>query len=131
MEKLGFMGQLFYKADKLGVATMVMSGASILAPAKRGDSLDAEKLARHIAARLQDVATMRMKFVQDPLGIGRVRKVENPEFDAWKHIDVKALPRPGGYRELTDALGAIPSHPLEKPQLRCSPEGGECCALGG
>ena len=36
MDKLGVVDQFFYKADQYGVASMVMGGVSILAPAGKG-----------------------------------------------------------------------------------------------
>jgi WS/DGAT/MGAT family acyltransferase len=117
MENLGLMDHLFYKAEQYQVANMVMGGASILRPARASTTLDAQKLAGHIAARLEKIPLLRHKFVQDPLRLGSVHKVEDPEFDVDKHIHVETLPEPGGYGELTHAIGEIASRPLDSKDL--------------
>jgi WS/DGAT/MGAT family acyltransferase len=106
------MDQMFYKADQHSVASMVMGGASILEPARGKKPLRARKIADHIAARLEKVPLLRKKFVQDPLRLGSVAKVEDPDFNIHDHIVVASLPAPGGYRELTEALGDASSQAL-------------------
>jgi diacylglycerol O-acyltransferase len=112
VETLGLMDQMFYKADQHSVASMVMGGASILKPVPHHQPLQAKVIRDHIAARLEKVPLLRKKFVQDPLRLGSVAKVEDPEFDIGKHMVISSLPSPGGYRELTAALAEVSSRPL-------------------
>jgi diacylglycerol O-acyltransferase len=117
MDKLGAFDQLFYKAEQYRVASMVMGGASILEPARPGEKLDAAAIADHLAARLQDIPLLRKKFLQDPIRIGTVRKVEDPQFDIRNHIFLDTLPKPGGYRELTQCIGELSAEPLPEGLL--------------
>jgi len=117
MDKLGAVDQLFYKADQYEVTSMIMCGVSILEPARPARILDPQVLADHLAARLQNIPLLRKKFIQDPLRIGTVRKVEDPEFDIWDHIVLTTLPRPGGYAELSHHLGELSAEPLTPEQL--------------
>lgn len=117
MEKLGLFDQVFYKADQYSVLSMVMSGASVLEPSKRGERLDARAIADHLAARLEKITLMRAKFVQDPLRLGTVHRVEDPAFDIRDHIAVSTVPRPGSYSELTARLGELCSEPLKLSQV--------------
>ena len=112
MERLGVFDQVFYKADQYDVISMIMGGASILAPAKRGGRLNARAIADHLAARLSDIPLLRVKMVQDPLRLGTVRKVEDPEFNIHDHISVLTLPKPGGYDELRTCLSELSATPL-------------------
>ena len=117
MDKLGLLDQVFYKADQYKVVSMIMGGASILAPVKAGESLKARVIADHLAARLGKIPLLRKKLVQDPLRIGSVCKVDDPSFDIWDHISVATIPRPGGYRELTRSIAEFSAEPLELSQL--------------
>jgi WS/DGAT/MGAT family acyltransferase len=117
MDKLGAFDQFFYKADQYDVTSMIMCGVTILEPARPGDKLDSGVLADHLAARLQKIPLLRMKFVQDPLRIGTVRKVEDPDFDIWDHIVTTTLPRPGCYAELSRCLGELSAEPLTPEEL--------------
>jgi len=78
METIGVVDQLFYKADQHEVVSLVMGGASVLQPVQSDAPLQADVIADHIGARLEQVPLLRKKFVQDPLRIGSVRKVEDP-----------------------------------------------------
>ena len=76
VERLGVFDQFFYKADQYKVISMIMGGATILAPARPRDRLDADAIADHLAARLSEIPLLRVKLVQDPLRLGTVRKVD-------------------------------------------------------
>ena len=117
MDRLGVFDQLFYKADQYGVISMIMGGAPVLAPARPGESLDAEAIAGHLAARLANIPLLRVKMVQDPLRLGTVRKVEDPDFDIRDHISVDTLPAPGGYHELRHCLATLSATPLPLSKL--------------
>ncbi len=117
VQKLGVFDQLFYKADQYQVISMIMGGASILAPARRGDKLDARAIANHLAARLGQIPLLRVKLIQDPLRMGTVRKIEDPEFQIRDHISVISLPKPGGYEELRHCLEELSAEPLPLDKL--------------
>lgn len=116
MDKLGAFDQLFYKADQYDVMSLVMGGVSILKPAT-SEKLDARSIANHLAARLEKIPLLRMKLRQDPLRLGSVRKIEDPDFDVWDHIFVSMLPTPGGYSELTRCIADLSAKPLDLTQL--------------
>jgi WS/DGAT/MGAT family acyltransferase len=117
METIGVVDQLFYKADQYEVVSLVMGGASVLEPVQSDAPLQADVIADHIGARLEQVPLLRKKFVQDPLRIGSVRKVEDPDFDIREHIAVRSLPAPGGQREFTDAMAELSARPLTVSHL--------------
>lgn len=117
MDKLGLFDQFFFKADQYDVISMIMGGASVMAPARKGDTLDAEAIAGHLAARLQEIPLLRVKLVQDPLRLGSVRKVEDPEFNIEDHISVVSLPTPGGYEELSACLADLSAQGLALSKL--------------
>jgi diacylglycerol O-acyltransferase / wax synthase len=112
MDNLGLLDQFFYKADQYNVYRAVMGGASILEPTSRKSPLDAEAVAGHLANRLGHIPLLRNKFVQDPLLLGTVRKVEDPDFDIWDHIFVETLPTPGNYAQLSQRLAQLSATPL-------------------
>jgi len=115
VDTLGLLDHLFYKADEYGVASLVMGGAFILAP--ETEPLMAEAVAGHLAARLEKIPALRKRMIQDPLHLGSVRRVDDPDFDVWRHITVAALPAPGGYRELTARIAEIAGQPLGLDEL--------------
>ena len=95
MIKLGLLDQLFYRLDESGMAPMVMQGASVLDPSTAVGPLDGDALAEHLAARLWKIPLLRQKVVRDPLRIGNLRLVEDPEFRIREHITRATLPPPG------------------------------------
>lgn len=117
MDNLGLFDQLFYKADQYEVISAIMGGASILEPAVPGTTLDANVIAEHLGARLSSIALLRTKFVQDPLRLGTVKKIEDPEFDISDHIFVESLPTPGDYQQLSRRLGELSAKPLTLSQM--------------
>lgn len=117
MEKLGAFDHLFYKAEQYDVASMVMCGVVVLSPRTARQRLSARRIADHLAARLEKIPLMRSKFLQDPLRIGSVVRIEDPEFDVRERIQVTTLPRPGGYRQLTECVARISEEPLDVSQL--------------
>jgi diacylglycerol O-acyltransferase len=117
MDNLGVLDQLFYKADQYKVASVIMGGASILAPAVTGEKLDAQDIASHLAARLENIPLLRKKLVQDPLRIGSVRKVDDPAFDIHDHIFIDSLAKPGGYKQLAQHIAELSAEPLGLTRL--------------
>ena len=117
MEKLGLLDQLFYKADEYGIANIVMGGAWILEPARPRGQLNLYRVADHIMARLEKIPRLRQKFIQDPLRIGRLRKVEDSRFDIRQHILTERVAAPGDSTQLAIALGRVCSQPVDIKEL--------------
>ncbi len=95
MEKLSLLDQLIYKLDEAGMTPLVMQGASVLDPSGATHVIDADMLADHLGARLQKIPLLRKKVVRDPLGIGHLQLVEDPDFELANHITRATLPGPG------------------------------------
>lgn len=112
MEKLGLIDEMFYKADHYNLSSLIMAGASVLVPATDEARLDAEELASHLAARFEKVPPLRQRFVQDPLRLGSVHKVDDPDFNVWDHIDVTYLDEPGDHDQLEKALAEFLSEEI-------------------
>jgi len=112
MEKLGLIDHLMYMADRHNIAPLIMSGAMVLGPSGDEEHLDADKIAEHLAARMQKIPMLRKRFVQDPLHLGSVKKVDEPDFDVWDHVDVIHLPSPGNYDQLCAAVAAYANQPF-------------------
>ncbi|MEH6590588.1 MAG: wax ester/triacylglycerol synthase domain-containing protein [Halioglobus sp.] len=117
MDDLGLFDQLFYKADQYNVLSAVMGGASILEPAGSDSPLNGEAIAGHLANRMGRIPLLRNKFIQDPLLLGTVRKVEDPDFDIWDHIFIETLPAPGNYLQLSQRLAQLSATPLALSQM--------------
>lgn len=117
MENLGLMDQLMYRADQYDVASMMMGGASIIAPASKTDPLDAQAIANHLIARFEHIPLLRKKMVQDPLHLGSVRRVIDPDFSVADHVSVEQVAEPGDHSEVTAAIALLSSTPLEEDQL--------------
>ena len=113
MTRLSLFDQLFYKAEKAGLPPLYLAGVMIIDPTLAPHRLTPAIIADHIAARMEKIPLMRKKIVQDPLRIGSVRLVDDARFDVHDHISVHTLPPPGGYDELTAALGAFSERPLD------------------
>jgi len=105
MERLSFMDQALHKASTSGLSLMNMQGASVFDPKTSPFKVDAKILAEHIAERLQGETILRKRLVQDPLMLGDVWMVDDPEFDIWNHITFATLQPPGDLKSLTRHLG--------------------------
>jgi len=105
MERLSLLDQAMHKITTSGLATLYMQGASVFDPGRAPYKVDARILAEHIAARLDQVPILHKKLVQDPLHLGDLQLVDDPDFDIWNHITFATLPAPGGKTELTRHLG--------------------------
>lgn len=117
MDTLGLLDQVMYRANQYDVASIMMGGASILAPASKSDPLDAQAIADHLVARFEHIPLLRKKMVQDPLHLGSVRRVIDPGFSVSDHVSVEQVPGPGDQRELTAAIASLSSTPLKQGQL--------------
>lgn len=113
MQRLRILDQLMFKLEEGGVTRMYMCGGVILDPTDSPYPLDSELLADHLAACMEEVPLMRQRLVQDPLKLGDLRLVEDPDFYARNHVTISTLAGPGGYDELTEALGRFSGTPLD------------------
>lgn len=66
-----------------------------------------------IQSRLHLSKVFRRRLVQAPMGIGRPRWIEDPDFDLDYHVRHDSLPRPGGSAELRDYVSRFFSLPLD------------------
>lgn len=113
MERLSFFDQVAHKISTSGLPDLNMQGAMILDPAKSPYRIDAKIIAEHIAARLIEFPILRKKLVQDPLGIGDLRLVDDPDFNVWDHITFATLPAPGDQDCLHDHLAQFSAQGLD------------------
>lgn len=133
MERLGFVDQVMHKVGTSGMPPLHMQGAMVIDPATSQYEINAMILAEHIASRLIGFDILRKKLVQDPLKIGDVRMVEDPDFDVWDHISFARLPSPGDKRCLEIQLGKFSArdfdhnHPLWQFEIIEGLEGGKIC----
>ncbi|MDJ0868209.1 MAG: wax ester/triacylglycerol synthase family O-acyltransferase [Myxococcota bacterium] len=120
METLGLLDQLFYKLDEAGAGSLVMQGAMVLDPSSAAHPLDADRLAGHIASRVHGIPLLRQKVVRDPLGLGNLRLVEDPDFALHDHVTRGTVASPGDPEALTAYLERFSLEPLEieKPLWR-------------
>jgi WS/DGAT/MGAT family acyltransferase len=113
MERLSFFDQVAHKISTSGLPDLNMQGAMILDPAKSPYPIDARIIAEHIAARLVEFPILRKKLVQDPLGIGDLRLVDDPDFDVWNHITFASLEAPGDQDCLHEHLAHFSAQGLD------------------
>jgi diacylglycerol O-acyltransferase / wax synthase len=113
MERLSFFDQVAHKISTSGLPDLNMQGAMILDPAKSPFKIDARVIAEHIAARLSEFPILRKKLVQDPLRIGDVRLIDDPQFDVWDHISFATLPAPGNQECLHAHLAKFSAQSLD------------------
>ena len=113
MHRLGLLDQAFYKMETCGMSPQYMAGAMILDVTDSPHPVDAQALVDHIAASMEEVPLMRQKLVQDPLKLGDIRLVDDPDFDVRNHVTMTTLEAPGGYRELTECLGVFSANRMD------------------
>ena len=92
---------------------MYMSGCMILDCSDSPHTVNGKILADHVAACMEEIPLMRQRLVQDPLQLGDLRLVEDPHFDVRDHVSRTSLKPPGGYAELTAALGTFSASRME------------------
>ncbi len=113
MERLSLIDQALYKVTTSGLPSLNMQGAMIFDPKHAPARVTAKTLAEHLAARLDGVAILRKKLVQDPLRLGDLRLVDDAGFDVWNHIGCAALPAPGDLPALRRHLGRFSAQGLD------------------
>ena len=113
MERLSLIDQLVHKVGYAGLPALNMQGAMVIDPAKAAFEINAMVIAEHIAARLVGFPILRQKLVQDPLKIGDLRLIDDPDFDVWNHITFDRLPSPGDQRTLNRHLARFSAEELD------------------
>lgn len=113
MESLKFFDQIMHKIGEYGLPPLNMQGACVVDPRHSKSKITAAILAEHIAARLRNFDILRKKLVQDPLMLGDIKLVDDPDFDIFDHITFRTLPRPGDFRTLSRAIGEFSAEPLD------------------
>lgn len=121
MDRLTLFDQIFYKLEAGGVSPLYMGGAAIIDTTGSPYPLDAEAVASHLAARLEQIPVLRKKLVQDKLRIGDMRLVDAPDFNVNNHITRAALPAPGDYDQLTGYMAefSVRRMDLTRPLWHC------------
>lgn len=93
---------------------MHVCGVLVLDPTGMRGGFSFERLVELIESRLPDIPQFRRKLKGVPLNIDHPVWVDDPQFDLARHIHHAALPKPGTMRQLSDLVGRIASHPLER-----------------
>lgn len=121
MQKLGLLDQLMFKMEEGGMSPMHMCAGMIVDTVDSPHPVDGEVLADHMAACMAEIPLMRQRLIQDPLKLGDLRLVEDPDFDVRDHIARSTLPGEGNYDQLTEALGTFSSAGMDltRPLWRC------------
>jgi len=121
MTRLGFLDQAMFKLEEGGMSPLYMCGAFILDTVNSPYAVDRQIVADHLAASLEEVPLMRQRLIQDPLKVGDLRLVDDPDFDVRNHITCSTLAAPGGYHELTEALEnfSVKRMNLARPLWHC------------
>jgi len=76
--------------------------------------LDAERVLALLARRLPGVPRLRQRLVTLPFGCGRPIWVDDPAFDASRHVSVVACPAPGGEQAVLDLAATLLVTPLPR-----------------
>ncbi|HWT91912.1 MAG TPA: wax ester/triacylglycerol synthase family O-acyltransferase, partial [Solirubrobacteraceae bacterium] len=71
-------------------------------------------LVRHIRSRLHLVPRYRQKLAAPPLGLGRWRWVDDPNFNLDYHVRHTGLPGPGGMEQLLTLTSRVYSQRLDR-----------------
>ncbi len=77
------------------------------------DEVDPAALAAALAGRMAGIPRMRQRLQRAPLGGGRPAWVDDPHFDARRHLDVMACAAPGDESALMAATVQAVSTPLD------------------
>ena len=86
---------------------------AVLEPASGAPS-ELDDVRRAMRERLHLLPQFRRRVVPVPLGLHHPVWIEDPTFDLDRHVRAVDLPRPGGWREIEDAVGEIAGRPLDR-----------------
>lgn len=73
-----------------------------------------EAVVQRLRDRIHLIPRYRMRLDEAPLGIAHPVWVDEPEFDAERHVRRAALPPPGGDAELSEFVGHVLSERLDR-----------------
>ena len=99
-------------AVETGGAVPEHIGAVFVLDAGRG--LDVGSARRVLAERIRAVPRLRQRLVRPPFGCGRPVWVDDPDFDATRHVGVRRCPDPGDEQALLDVAAAVIGDPLPR-----------------
>ncbi|MDJ0851652.1 MAG: wax ester/triacylglycerol synthase family O-acyltransferase [Myxococcota bacterium] len=90
-----------------------VGGVTILDPSTARE-FSFERLVAHVDERVRLEPRYTRKLREVPLGVDRPYLVDDPDFDASRHIKRIAVPSPGGMREIADLVGELFRRPLDR-----------------
>ncbi|WP_372735862.1 wax ester/triacylglycerol synthase family O-acyltransferase [Nocardioides sp.] len=93
---------------------MHVCGVIMLDPSTMPDGYSFDALQAGIEANVRDVPEFTRKLRRVPLGLDHPVWVEDKHFDIERHVHRSALPKPGGYKELTQLTGRLAGLPLNR-----------------
>ncbi|MGI9600353.1 MAG: wax ester/triacylglycerol synthase family O-acyltransferase [Acidimicrobiales bacterium] len=77
-------------------------------------SLDLEALGVFVGRRLAGVERLTQRVQEVPLSLGRPVWVDDPDFDATRHVTVSTLPAPGGRSQLEEHCEGLQMQLLDR-----------------
>ena len=93
---------------------MHVCGLIVLDPSTMPDGYSFEEVQRGIDLRILDVPDFTRKLRRVPLGLDHPVWVRDSQFDIERHVHRLALPKPGGYKELTQLTAHLAGLPLDR-----------------
>ena len=79
-----------------------------------GPGFDVESVRRVLAERVRAVPRLRQRLVRVPAGCGRPMWMDDPGFDAARHVRLLPCPDPGDEQALLDVAAAMIIEPLPR-----------------
>ena len=93
---------------------MHVCGLIIMDPSTMPEPYSFASMRDGIDARVRDVPEFTRKLRRVPLGIDHPIWVRDKRFDIERHVHRLALPKPGGYSELTEVASHLAGLPLDR-----------------
>jgi diacylglycerol O-acyltransferase / wax synthase len=93
---------------------MHVCGVIVLDPSTMPDGYSFDSLQAGIDENVRDVPEFTRKLRRVPLDLDHPVWVQDKRFDIERHVHRLALPKPGGYKELTQLAGHLAGLPLDR-----------------
>lgn len=93
---------------------MHVCGVILLDPSTMPEGYSFDRLQAGIDENVRDVPEFTRKLRRVPLDLDHPVWVKDRHFDIERHVHRLALPKPGGYRELTQLAGRLAGLPLDR-----------------
>jgi diacylglycerol O-acyltransferase len=93
---------------------MHVCGLIVLDPSTMPDGYSFEGMQAEIDRRVRDVPAFTRKLRRVPLGLDHPIWVRDKQYDIERHVHRLALPKPGGYKELTQLTAHLAGLPLDR-----------------